>query len=86
MLKGTGKVKAGKKVEERELLEIFFSQANILIDVLGKAIVQEDNLAWKNAAHKLKGAAANLGANPLSELCFIAENTAESLSEEKQKQ
>jgi len=63
----------GDKKEERELTALFFEQAKYSIEGLLTAISYGDNDAWRNAAHKLKGAAANFGANKLSQAAFNAE-------------
>lgn len=59
---------------ERELFDIFLSQGEIGIENLGYARRTLDNESWRQSAHKFKGAAANLGAKHLSDLCLIAEN------------
>ena len=63
----------GDPDEERELLDLFFEQADLSISELETALTSDDDEAWKKAAHRLKGAAANLGANTLSTSCAEAE-------------
>ena len=63
----------GDPDEERELLDLFFEQADLSISELETALNSDDDEAWKKAAHRLKGAAANLGANMLSSACAEAE-------------
>lgn len=63
----------GDKDEERELLDLFFDQADLSVSELEAALEVGNNEAWKKASHRLKGAAANLGANALSYSCAEAE-------------
>lgn len=63
----------GDPEEERELLDLFFSQVDLSMADLEESCFQDDVESWKKAAHKLKGSAANLGANPLSAVCKEAE-------------
>lgn len=66
----------GDPEEERELLHMFFEQAEISLSSLlqSKSINNDDG--WKAAAHKLKGSAANVGANNLASICEHAEKNA----------
>lgn len=64
----------GDPDEEKELLTLFFEQADISIHSLKDAIDNKDDEEWRKAAHKLKGSSANFGANPLSSLCKNAED------------
>lgn len=68
----------GDPEEEQELLDLFFEQAEISVSELQAALDSGDIEAWKKAAHRLKGAAANLGANMLSGVCAEAEEHYES--------
>ena len=63
----------GDKKEERELTSLFFEQARYSLQSLNDSMSYGENDNWKNAAHKLKGAAANFGATKLSNICFDAE-------------
>ena len=63
----------GNKKEERELTSLFFEQARYTLQSLNDAMNFNQHENWKSAAHKLKGAAANFGANKLSNICFEAE-------------
>lgn len=63
----------GDAEEEKELFTLFMEQANIMIDVLNKNTGENDNEAWKSAAHRFKGSAGNLGAMKLHHLCKRAE-------------
>ncbi len=58
---------------ERELFGLFSEQAILALDRLEQSCDMGDDDEWRSAAHKFKGAAANLGAQKLSELCFSAE-------------
>lgn len=63
----------GDADEEKALIEMFIKYAEETIEVLKKSCANDDGEDWKKAAHKLKGSAANLGANTLSEYCYEAE-------------
>ena len=58
--------------EERALIEMFITYAEESLEILKTCSDGEDE-EWKKAAHKLKGSAANLGAQALSDICFQAE-------------
>lgn len=58
--------------EEKALIEMFMIYAEESIEILKQCRDGEDE-DWKKAAHKLKGSAANLGAQGLSGFCFEAE-------------
>lgn len=62
----------GDSEEEKALIDMFVTYAEESLDVLKNCKDGEDE-DWKKAAHKLKGSAANLGAQHLSEICFEAE-------------
>jgi PAS domain S-box-containing protein len=61
---------------EQDLIDLFFSEYHKNLKSLITTVEANDNEEWKNAAHKLKGAAANLGATPLQEICLKAEEEA----------
>jgi PAS domain S-box-containing protein len=63
----------GDKKEERELTALFFEQAKYSVITLQDTLSKDDGEGWKMAAHKLKGASANFGANMLSQYAFDAE-------------
>ena len=63
----------GNQDEERELLDMFFEQAELSLLSLVENKDNEDPDGWRAAAHKLKGSAANLGANNLAHICEHAE-------------
>ena len=73
----------GDKELEAELFQVFFEQAEVgLIDLEESLNAgQEDD--WRKAAHKFKGASANLGAVKLSELCYTAEQDFEAANDDK---
>ncbi|MCB9978944.1 MAG: Hpt domain-containing protein [Rhodospirillales bacterium] len=52
---------------------LFSKQADLAQDRLDQACENAQDEEWRSAAHKFKGAAANLGAERLSEVCFAAE-------------
>ncbi len=63
----------GDPDEEHDILQLFFEQVDISVMDLQDSCSHDDTEQWKMAAHKLKGSAANLGAEPLREACDIAE-------------
>lgn len=74
----------GDPETERELFNIFCEQAELAMLRLESACGGEASFdEWKSAAHRFKGASANLGAHRLSELCFAAETGF--MDEEKRK-
>lgn len=73
----------GNPEEEKEFFDIFLTQAEEGVTHLSRHITDEYNEEWKRTAHKLKGSAANLGANTLSNLCKEAENLADATAENK---
>lgn len=64
----------GDPDEEKELLDLFFEQAELSIAELEVNCGDEGDEGWKKAAHRIKGSAANLGAKSLSAVCTEAEN------------
>lgn len=75
----------GDPDEEKELLDLFFEQTEMGVKELEENCANENAEEWKKAAHRLKGAAANLGAEPLSAECKIAEEDFEVNEDEKVK-
>ncbi len=67
----------GDSEEEKELLDLFFEQAELSITELQDNYGDANCEEWKKAAHRIKGAAANLGANILSAACAEAEQNYE---------
>jgi PAS domain S-box-containing protein len=76
----------GNREDEEELFGIFSQQADLSIEALTAALHSHDHDAWRSAAHRLKGSAANLGAHMLSELCAQAEQQYEIDPDVKEKQ
>lgn len=75
----------GNAEEEKELFEAFFSQAENSVEALQNSFSNDDNENWRSAAHRFKGASANLGANTLAKHCKQAEDGFELSSDEKKK-
>jgi HPt (histidine-containing phosphotransfer) domain-containing protein len=73
----------GDKEQEKELFGIFMEQADICIKVLDDNAIGGSCEEWRKSSHKLKGAAANLGAHKLAELCKDAESSHLETSERK---
>lgn len=63
----------GNQDEEKELIDMFILYADETLKILETSSKSEENHIWQQASHKLKGSAANLGANRLSEICYQAE-------------
>jgi PAS domain S-box-containing protein len=63
----------GNAEEECELIELFVTQADDMLAVLGNSLDDAAKEAWKSAAHRFKGSSGNLGANRLHRLCKRAE-------------
>lgn len=73
----------GDRDMERELFSIFLCESEISINNLRAACERNAQKEWKEAAHKFKGAAANLGAEILSAKCFDAEKGFEDSESQK---
>jgi len=63
----------GDPETEKELFSIFFDQMGLGLTSLETNSTDTTHDDWRNAAHKFKGAAANLGAEKLASLCAAAE-------------
>lgn len=74
----------GNPEEEKEFFGIFLEQATDSITRLEAHTTDAYDEEWKRAAHKLKGSAANLGANILSGLCKQAETSADASAMDKE--
>ncbi|MGB0719160.1 MAG: response regulator [Bdellovibrionales bacterium] len=59
--------------EEKQLLNLFFELTETGMCELEGFLAANDQKGWKQSAHRMKGAAANLGAVPLSTSCKEAE-------------
>lgn len=63
----------GNVDDQKQLIDLFILYANeTLIEIL-EALRANDNHRWEQATHKLKGSAANFGANQLATICYQAE-------------
>lgn len=60
----------GDEEVERELFTLFSQQATLAFERLEKACDECADEEWRSAAHKFKGASANLGAENLAALCL----------------
>ena len=74
----------GDPEEERELLDLFFEQADLSIQELEDSCANDNHENWKKSSHKIKGASANLGANFLSDFCKKAEEGYQKEKSEKE--
>ena len=64
----------GDDEDERKIvIEMFLKGAEESIIVMSTTAANNDHDNWKRAAHKLKGSAANFGANYLKDCCLQAE-------------
>ena len=63
----------GDPAIEKELFNIFVDQMGLGLSNLEAHMGEHAKIEWKAAAHRFKGAAANLGAEKLAALCFEAE-------------
>ncbi|MCB1538790.1 MAG: Hpt domain-containing protein [Rhodospirillales bacterium] len=68
---------------ETELFEAFYEGAIACIAGLEGATAPEDAQTWRKHAHALKGISRNLGAMPLGELAFEAQEKCEAGADEK---
>ena len=73
----------GDPEEEQALIEMFITYAEESLEILRNCSDGADE-EWHNAAHKLKGSAANLGAQALSDICFEAEEGSDQNKETKE--
>lgn len=74
----------GDSEVEKELFEVFLTQAMDSIESLQLGCANNDPQHWRTAAHRFKGAAANLGAKKLAEYCLKAEQEFEVAMNEKE--
>ncbi|MCB1782510.1 MAG: response regulator [Alphaproteobacteria bacterium] len=63
----------GNSNEEKALIGLFTTYAVESLDTMRSECKDGPNAEWKKAAHKIKGSAANLGAQVLSSVCYEAE-------------
>lgn len=73
----------GDHEEEKELYNMFIEHADNSVTILETKCGSDENEAWRKEAHKIKGSAANLGANDLSEICKTAEEKFEETEKNK---
>lgn len=70
--------------QEKMLADIFLKVGTQSLDMLKSSSESKTkNDDWKNAAHRLRGSAAQIGAHGLSALCHTAEQGYQSLPQEK---
>jgi CheY-like chemotaxis protein len=72
----------GDQEEENMLFSLFIDQAKNSVQSLKENLEIQNHAGWCHAAHKLKGASANLGAEQLAELCQMAEHHDSGLADE----
>jgi len=71
------KLVAETDADKASVLAIFFRAAKELVATMQNARRGEEFPQWKNAAHSLKGSAANLGMTALENVCRQAEKAAD---------
>ncbi len=64
----------GDRALERRFITIFLGETAKTLDELSRYCVDGDCAPWSEAAHKLKGAAANMGAEKLRRLSAAAQD------------
>lgn len=57
----------------RELIDLFLNDTPRQIELLRQAVEAQDRHTVRRSAHRLRGAGANLGAEPFSDLCHKLE-------------
>jgi HPt (histidine-containing phosphotransfer) domain-containing protein len=62
--------------KKSSLLAFFFETTEEILAEMKNALGSGDQTQWKEAAHKLRGAAGNIGTSPLEKLCLESERTA----------
>lgn len=72
----------GDHDEEEIFFNLFLEQAKESLYVLEQTLKSHNGSDWCQAAHKLKGSSANLGADQLAELCQIAEHHSDAIADE----
>ncbi len=71
----------GNEDEEYKLFELFIDQASITLQTLSDNL--QNNEEWREAAHKLKGSALNMGAVAMASVCKEAELSYQNSENEK---
>ncbi|MDR3449178.1 MAG: ATP-binding protein [Alphaproteobacteria bacterium] len=74
---------ADSDAEKTRMLALFFRMADEAAEILEKTRRGEEFAQWKNAAHGLKGAAANLGMGELEKLCRRCEEAGSSTYDQR---
>ncbi len=69
--------------EEKMLIDLFVTNADETLELIEKQVSSGDNEEWGNATHRLKGSAANLGAQNLANMCSQAEKSSDENEETK---
>ena len=64
----------GNHDEISELIDFFKNSTEEILSILKDSLSKDNTSEWIEAAHKLKGGAAYVGAEKLRELCEIAQN------------
>jgi CheY-like chemotaxis protein/HPt (histidine-containing phosphotransfer) domain-containing protein len=64
----------GDRSEEMRFVSIFVSESEKTLGVLARDCTEGENSQWVEAAHKLKGGAAGMGAESLRSLCAQAQD------------
>jgi HPt (histidine-containing phosphotransfer) domain-containing protein len=82
-LKQLREITDGDKALEAELFRVFIISAMQCIRSLHAAAANNDDKAWRKQAHALKGISANLGAQPLTNICARAQDNSCAVPEEK---
>ena len=59
--------------ETSEILTLFITSTEELLERINKAMENKDGRALKEAAHELKGACSSVGAKGMAQLCFDLE-------------
>ena len=76
-------ITGGDAAFEAELFGAFLECSCQCIADLTAALLAENDVAWNEHAHTLKGICANLGAHPLAELCAKAQLESQAPPKEK---
>ena len=77
-------ITGGDRALEVELFAVFIESTSECFVALRVAFDNEDHIAWREAAHALKGASGSMGANTLYEICREAQNEFQADLEAKQ--
>jgi len=75
----------GDPEDEKELFEMFIEQMEFSLLDLEKSMKEGNGDAWRKTAHRMKGAAVNLGANIFCMSCKEADENIDMTLEDKKK-